>query len=246
MNISIDSLAKNSETMKKQDTKVQAVGGVQGVTSQNSRNPSNKRRDNFTHDRDISEELKIYDSYKNNPLDMPYEYKHKLETLLKALQEGREHTLDIGMEAYEEREKLIDKIEDLFETQDMLGEKRLQNALMESTKAALETQKDQLEATMEEIKKLMACIEISVKVSSGTASPEEIRFLIKHNPELYAMAVARQIPTDDDKEKKPTVDIDFEEDDDGISAGGGLNELSGNNFTPESATGGEMPTTPPM
>ncbi len=170
-------------------------------------------QDVFSQKADITEELEIYEKYKSSPIDMPYEFKTKLEELLNALQRSKQQVFDLDRESAQHRDELINRIEELFRLERAQGEKRLQNMLLVSAFESYKTQTDGLDARIKEMKKLQSCMEIAAKISAGTASEEEIRFLVKTSPSMYAMAIAmaRSAPPEDEDERKTTVNLDFED-----------------------------------
>ncbi len=82
--------------------------------------------------------------------------------------------------------------------------------MMNSSLAAMQADIKRIESEAEYNKILVECMKIAAKITDGTASMEEIRFLQKHGVEMYAMAMSLRKPKgdeDDNKENETTTDI---------------------------------------
>ncbi len=161
------------------------------------------------HEIDINKLMRAYEQYRLKPLEIPAEIRWQLKGLFDTMVATtlQPELLDEATMVF--RDAIIDQLKGLFDTEERLGAQRLQAVLVEQSIKALETEMRQAEIRAENMRIMIECVKIAGKVSKGTASMEEIRFLQKHGIEMYAMAVALSKPKEDDdnKENETTTDI---------------------------------------
>lgn len=101
-----------------------------------------------------------------------------------------------------------------------------------------EPQKDpQVEAMKKQMKMLRQCAKIAASLREGdNVPPEDLRFLIRNNPQLYTLAMAMRKPKEDPEDCKSVLEKEDEEEPSAQKVEDGQNP-------PEASGGGTQPIT---
>ncbi len=193
--------------------------------TQNTTNTDTFAQQNDMETELFQQELELYEKHKHNPLQAPYEDKKQLRDLLKLLEDSKITMPNLSKEEREIRDLLIDKIENFFDTEEMQGKLKQAETMVSAVRQNAQTANEQAEAMAKRMKEIRTCLEIASKIRKGTASNKEMRYLLKKDPKMYAMAMAvKQLSEKEDKAKNKTT-TDIEDDDE---SGASNNNMLGN------------------
>ncbi len=163
----------------------------------------NQSRDSFSSGGESELITVNHGSYSYDLSQLPSD-KTQLEELLNQLVNSGDSSDKMG--------ELIGAIEDkliYINSQEEIDEAK---SYIDMAMNMLETNKTAQEKSLKDLKKLKATLEIVNKISKGTASNSEIRYLLKTSPNLYSMAMSKRNieKNKESKGNKTTVDLDFD------------------------------------
>ncbi len=174
---------------------------------------SGENRDDFTFKEENGEETLIYEKYKRNSKELPDILKLNLIDLLEVLENSKKELLDIDGETAVYRDFIISEIKNMLNREEIERRRKMQENIERNSNQSIENFEKQSEFYSKQMKTMKACIKIFTKIRDNTASREEIRFIMKHNPTLYTLAMAKKMPQISENKNKTTVDLGFEKDD---------------------------------